>query len=592
MLLNVRQTVTAKEIYVDQNATGADDGSNWSDAFTSLPKAIAEANLTPSGDDIILSAGTYSPVLSQVVTAPCVVRGTTGVTIYKDSAVCAFEILFTNIHFFDVAFDGTAPKVNAQGGNMRFDRCEFRNCEKTCIEGNACNAMEFRDCVFANNGFEHTQHEEGAAVVGRDCRQVLLDGCDLLQNRVRQCGGAVFLDGCADVRFVSCVFSENSTYMERDSFWAGDKNGGAVYCHEYETVLFNRCEFDHNQAFYEGGAVALREGQISEFYDCNFINNDIIECGGAIGVRSFDVIGNCIVRNCTFGQNMMGIAGGAIWGCGHLDIRKSLFTGNSGRHDGSLAGGAVNWCGSLDMNECVLENNQSGERGGALNVYGNWRFVPDISVQNSVFKSNKSQNGGAIACDLDEGWTANLVNNVVVDNTADAGGGIYLCCPASGGPGTLSLCNCTVANNRAIQAGGIFIDQLWIAVPDCELYNTILWGNRDTTSRLPIREQINRPPLWAAQCCVEDPTGASALWGTGIINADPKMRTEGSLGVRSPCIDAGDLTLFPSANVAAELDVVGNPRVIGPEIDMGAFENNRSGGFQPLSGFEPLSFGD
>ena len=43
-------------VYVDADATGANDGSSWTDAYTSLQDAIASA-----ADTIFVAAGPYKP---------------------------------------------------------------------------------------------------------------------------------------------------------------------------------------------------------------------------------------------------------------------------------------------------------------------------------------------------------------------------------------------------------------------------------------------------------------------------------------------------------------------------------------------------
>ena len=60
LLLYISQlSATAGIIYVNQNATGANTGLNWEDAFTTF-RAAAEAAIR--GDSIFVAAGTYSPV--------------------------------------------------------------------------------------------------------------------------------------------------------------------------------------------------------------------------------------------------------------------------------------------------------------------------------------------------------------------------------------------------------------------------------------------------------------------------------------------------------------------------------------------------
>src|SRR4030042_2182369 len=58
VVLAVSVTAQAKIIYVDDDATGANDGSSWTDAFNYLQDALMFAS---SGDEIRVAQGIYKP---------------------------------------------------------------------------------------------------------------------------------------------------------------------------------------------------------------------------------------------------------------------------------------------------------------------------------------------------------------------------------------------------------------------------------------------------------------------------------------------------------------------------------------------------
>jgi hypothetical protein len=61
----------------------------------------------------------------------------------------------------------------------------------------------------------------------------------------------------------------------------------------------------------------------------------------------------------------------------------------------------------------------------------------------------------------------------------------------------------------------------------------------------------------------------------GNISDDPLLKDDWTLGSTSPCIGAGDWTLFGATKteVKAEKDLAGNSRLFGGQIDMGCFES-------------------
>jgi hypothetical protein len=55
------QSAPGDTLYVDKGASGADDGSSWADAYTSLPDALAAARTNGTDDAVWVAAGTYYP---------------------------------------------------------------------------------------------------------------------------------------------------------------------------------------------------------------------------------------------------------------------------------------------------------------------------------------------------------------------------------------------------------------------------------------------------------------------------------------------------------------------------------------------------
>ena len=68
VLMDANKSITAtfeSPTYVNVNATGNNDGSNWTDAYTDLNIALANA---VNDDEIWIAAGTYKPATSSRTT--------------------------------------------------------------------------------------------------------------------------------------------------------------------------------------------------------------------------------------------------------------------------------------------------------------------------------------------------------------------------------------------------------------------------------------------------------------------------------------------------------------------------------------------
>jgi hypothetical protein len=287
-------------------------------------------------------------------------------------------------------------------------------------------------------------------------------------------------------------------------------------------VHFKNIVFDRGKSFVNGNESELR------FHNCEFQNSSKL----AVYARHCPVVE---LHDCLFAGNRGGLF--AIYS-GRVQVFDSQFLGN---HSSSQGGGAlhVDDCETLMVARSLFDWNVSDSRGGAI-------FVNRISP--SLKRS------------------AIIVDCVLQNNQASTGGGIHcLNCH-------LRVSNCTIIHNHASrQTGGIASHRYG----EVAIENTILWGNRDESSTFLMLQQLNHLPTRLVHCCIEDPLGATSAWGRGVINQNPNLRSDGRLRVDSPCINAGDLFYYPHTLLDNPgRDIAGNDRLIGPEIDMGAFEKS------------------
>ena len=168
----------------------------------------------------------------------------------------------------------------------------------------------------------------------------------------------------------------------------------------------------------------------------------------------------------------------------------------------------------------------------------------------------------------------------------------------------VDLTNMTITNSTAEPQGGIII--FYGAEAIAHVYNTILYGNHPNQIWFKENEYTNRPnKLYLSHCVVEG--GESAImyednatannyvyWLEGNQDTNPFMLNAGShpamLGGDSPCIDAGT-SVMEGIELPAT-DILGNPRVNGNEVDIGAFEYHPIACdfyAEPLQGNAPLT---
>jgi hypothetical protein len=362
--INEGQTTTTSGTYemsiafVDADATGANNGTSWSDAFNYLQDALTVAH---NGTEIMVAQGTYKPDLGAVITP-----GDRTATFGVINGITVNGVIITG------GFAGYGePDPNARDIDL------YETILSGDLSGNDSGITNPADLltdptrsensyhVFSANGIDETAVLDGFTITGGNANGDASVADD--------CGGALFNYNIAAPTIRNCKFVLN----------AAVKYGGAVYSQTYSDPTLIDCTFTENFAN-KGGAMMNRSTCNPTLIGCTFEGNLAPSQGGAISNSAADtVLINCIftgnwagwggaiynndvedlkIGNCFFSSNSAVFAGGAIlnYACGSASLRilNNSFWGNSA---GANGGGAVyNDNSSPTVGNCILWGNTAG----------------------------------------------------------------------------------------------------------------------------------------------------------------------------------------------------------------------------------------
>jgi len=236
-----------------------------------------------------------------------------------------------------------------------------------------------------------------------------------------------------------------------------------------------------------------------------------------------------------------------------VSLAQVTFRNNSNTYVGGMGGGGLSsYNGNLTLVDVTFSDNEAPTGGGMSTTYG------DVTVTNAIFSGNRAVGGcGGLIVGMSH---LAMTNATFSDNSAAFGGAM---CKQMG---SATLTNVTCGGNTATEMGGAIYDNSTYFGGPMTLQNSILWGNT-----APQGAQIYQAGSRATLVDYSDVQGG---WdGEGNIDTDPRFvdAANGNLRLRrsSPAADAGNQTLLP---VGITTDLDGNPRVMGDNVDMGAYE--------------------
>jgi probable HAF family extracellular repeat protein len=533
-----------KIIYVDGDATGANDGSSWDDAFNYLQDALATAW---SGDEIRVAQGVYKPDQGAGQT-----RGDPTASFQLKNGVALKggyaglgqpDPNVRDVKLYESILSGDLYDDDDTYGMNNNSRCVV------CVQG-LFGFSAVLDCLIVTAGYIN------ADIIGS------YNG-----------GAGLRIDGTPNITIVNCTFTRN---YARGSGYNNNSVDGAAIATYYGSPVISNCTFrdNHvvNQTRQAGGAALWCYQGNPVVTDCEFIQNTAIG-SSAKGAGIWTYKGNTTVSNCTFRDNHVEgkIAYGAgLWNNkGDIVVTDCEFIENTAVGEHPSGAGLWNHSGNITVTDCsFIDNFVSGGYSGAAMVSRDG----DSTITRCIFTGNHgAENGGGL---FNDRGSPTVTYCIFTDNSADRGGGMYSyngipkvrnCLFAGnsseqGGAlwnyeGAPNIVNCTFTSNTATQKGG----GIWNYEGNPSIGNTIMWLNidQDGTAEQSQIYNYSGSPLISHSWIARDP-----------LFLDPE-NCDYHLNHNSPCINAGDPNYMAEPN---ETDLDAKPRIIACRIDMGVFE--------------------
>ncbi len=349
-------------INVDADATGANDGSSWDDAYTDLQDALASA---ASGDEIWVAAGTYKPTSGTDRTASFQMKN--GVAIYGgfDPGAGAFRFEDRDWDLHETILSGDIGAAGDRSDNAYhvFYHPDGTNLDSSAIldgftvrggnaDGgwphyhgggmyNAGSSPTLTNCTFRGN-----EASVGGGGMYNYFSSPVLASCTVLGNSARYYGGGMYSRSGSSPTLADCTFSNNSA-----------SRGGGIYNSQSSPTLTN-CTLSGNSAG-EGGGM-YNDGSSPTLTNCILSGNSAGEGGGMFN----EYESSPTLTHCTFGGNEASFAGGGMYNWFSSPVLTGCtFLGNTARYYG---GGMYNGGSSPTLTNCTISNNSASRGGGGI----------------------------------------------------------------------------------------------------------------------------------------------------------------------------------------------------------------------------------
>ena len=316
-------------IFVNDDATGLNNGQSWPNAFTNLQDALLVAN---ADDEIWVAAGTYTPA--------------------EKGGDRSRSFSLKN----DVQLLGGFSGIEASKG------LRFPSRNPTILSGD----------LNGDDGNEENTSENSYHVLTADRlinRSAVLDGFIITGGMADgdssdSHGGGLFNDGGSPT-VINCSFTGNSAKSQ----------GGAMFNSDEAAPELSTCLFSHNRAQF-GGAIYNQSAK-PRIIDCRFYKNAARDGGGLVNDASASILVNCVLDgNSTDSENDG--RGGAVF---NINSNKPIATNCTlVKNKASSGGGIYNSNSAIEFTNCILwENVLTDDEGTKSQIFDDASSTSEVT---------------------------------------------------------------------------------------------------------------------------------------------------------------------------------------------------------------------
>ena len=383
-----KMSLTPQIHYVKWDASGANNGSSWTDAYTDLQSALAAAS---SGDEIWVAAGTYKPTSGTDREISFTLKN--GVAVYGGFA--GTETLLSQRNY--------ETNVTVLSGDIGVAGDNSDNSYHVVVGSNTDNSAVLDGFTITSGNANGSDANPFGGGMYTFTGSPTIINITFTDNAAAM-GGGMYNENKSNPRITHVVFHGNT---------ATDFGGGMDNFNS--NPILNNVTFIDNWAQNGGGMTNTYSKPT--LTNVTFHKNGVTDVyGDGGGMDNF--YSDPILNKVTFSENSPAFWGGGMNNAGSNPILTDvMFYKNAATSSG---GGMSNYSSSPILTNVTFKNNSASYGGGIKNSYNSYPILTNVTLS----ANSASTSGGGIS---NETYSNPTLTNVTFsgNSATTVGGGIY-----------------------------------------------------------------------------------------------------------------------------------------------------------------------